>query len=146
MEFINKVIHAITVTHPLHTLMVHFPIALTAAALFFFLLVLWRRSEALEHAAFFNLALAAVSTLVAGVTGYRDNIIRFDGAAPLINVKIPLATTLLILTTVTSIVRWRQREATWKPSTMALYLAAFVVSFALAATLGFIGGVILYGF
>lgn len=29
---------------------------------------------------------------------------------------------------------------------MVLYLAAFGVSFALAATLGFIGGVIIYGF
>ena len=145
MEFIGKVIHAITVTHPLHSLMVHFPIALTAVALFFLLLALWRRSEALEHAAFFNLALAAVSTVVAGIAGYRDNIIRFNGAAPMVNVKIFLASTLLILTAVTSILRWRRREVLWTPSTMVLYLAAFVGSFALAATLGFIGGVILYG-
>jgi len=146
MEFVSKVIHAITVTHPLHSLMVHFPIALTAAALFFFLLALWRRNEALERAAFFNLALAAVSAIVAGITGYRDNIIRFGGAAPLVNVKIPLAATLLILTTATSLIRWKQRQALWTPKAVALYLAAFVISFALAATLGFIGGVILYGF
>jgi uncharacterized membrane protein len=146
MEFISRVIHAITVTHPLHSLIVHFPVALTGAALFFFLLAIWRRSEALEQAAFFNLALAAVSTVVAGITGYRDNIIRFDGAAPLINVKIPLAITLFVLTTTTSVIRWKQRQVMWTPKAIVLYLAAFAVSFALVATLGFIGGVILYGF
>ena len=146
MDLIAKIIHAITVTHPLHTLIVHFPIALTATAALYYVLAMWRRSEALELAAFFNLALAAVSTVVAGVTGYRDNIIRFDGAAPYVGIKIALATTLLILTTVTSVVRWRQRRVVWKPTTMVLYLAAFGVSFALVATLGFIGGVIIYGF
>ena len=146
MDLIAKIIHAITVTHPLHTLMVHFPIALTATAALYYVLAMWRRSEALELAAFFNLALAAVSTVVAGVTGYRDNVIRFDGAAPYISTKIVLATTLLILTTITSVVRWRQRQVVRKPATMALYLAAFGASFVLAATLGFIGGVIIYGF
>jgi len=146
MDLIAKIIHAITVTHPLHTLMVHFPIALTATAALYYVLAMWRRSEALELAAFFNLALAAVSTVVAGVTGYRDNILRFDGAAPYISAKIVLATTLLILTTITSVVRWRQRQVVRKPATMALYLAAFGASFVLAATLGFIGGVIIYGF
>ena len=146
MDLIAKIIHALTVTHPLHTLIVHFPIALTATAALYYVLAVWRRSEALELAAFYNLALAAVSTVVAGVTGYRDNVIRFDGAAPYINTKIILATTLLILTTVTSVVRWRQRQVVWKPATMVLYLAAFGVSFALVATIGFIGGVIVYGF
>ena len=146
MDLIAKIIHAITVTHPLHTLIVHFPIALTATAALYYVLAMWRRNEALELAAFFNLALAAVSTVVAGATGYRDNIIRFDGAAPYISTKIVLATTLLILTTITSVVRWRQRRVVWKPTTMILYLAAFGVSFALVAALGFIGGVIIYGF
>jgi uncharacterized membrane protein len=146
MDLIAKIVHAITVTHPLHTLIVHFPIALTATAALYYVLAMWRRSEALELAAFFNLALAAVSTVVAGVTGYRDNVIRFDGAAPYVGAKIVLATTLLVLTTITSIVRWRQRVVVRRPATMILYLAAFGASFVLAATLGFIGGVIIYGF
>jgi uncharacterized membrane protein len=125
---------------------VHFPIALTAVALLFIVLALWRRSEALEQAAFFNIALAAVSTIVAGLTGLRDNMVRFDGAAQNANIKVFLAVTLFILTTVTAVSRWRKKEILWNGTTMVLYLAAFVVSFALAATLGFLGGVILYGF
>ena len=146
MDLIANIVHALTVTHPLHTLMVHFPIALTAVAALFIVLALWRRSEPLENAAFFNLALAAVSTIVAGITGYRDNVIRFNGAAPMVNLKIFMASSLLILTTVTCVVRWRQRQILWTPTTMVLYLAAFGGCFALAATLGFIGGVIVYGF
>lgn len=145
MEFINRVITALLVTHPLHTLIVHFCIALTTVALFFFLLALWRRNEALENAAFFNLGLAAVAVVVAAVTGYRDNLIRYNGAAPLVNVKIILATSLFVLTSVTSTIRWRKG----KPQTLSariLYLAAFLVSFGLAAVLGFIGGIIIYGF
>jgi len=75
----------------------------------------------------------------------RDNIVRFDGAAPLVGVRIFLAVTLLILTTVTAVVRWRQKEILWQPVTTVLYVAAFLASFGLSITLGFLGGVILYG-
>jgi uncharacterized membrane protein len=125
---------------------VHFPIALTAVALFSIVVALWRRSELWEHFAFLGLGLAAVSTVVAGLTGFRDNLVRFDGAAPNVNAKIFLALTLLVLSTVTVVSRWRRGEILWNPSTTVLYLASFVISFGLAATLGFLGGVILYGF
>ena len=142
---IGRIFNALVNIHPWHSMTVHFPIGLTGAALLFLLLALWRKNESFEHAAFFAISLAAVSTVVAGITGMRDNIVRFEGAAPLVPVKIPLAITLLLLTTVTVISRWRQREILWKPSTMVLYLSAFIGSFALASVLGFLGGVILYG-
>jgi uncharacterized membrane protein len=145
-ELIARIINALINIHPIHSMMVHFPIALTGTALFFLVLALWRRSEALERAAFFNIALSVVGTIVAGLTGYRDSIVRFEGGAPLVNVKIFLAVTLLVLTAVISVSRWRNPEVVWKPSTMVIYLSAFAVSFALAIALGFLGGVILYGF
>lgn len=146
MEFWDRFFTALFELHPLHSMTVHFPIALTAAALLFILLALWRRSEALEQVAFFNLSLAAVSTVVAGITGIRDNLVRYDGAADNANVKIFLAISLLVLTTITAVSRWRKQEILWTPTTMVLYLAGFVGSFLLAAALGFLGGVILYGF
>ena len=51
MDFFSRLITALTVTHPLHPMIVHFPIALTGAAAFFILLALWRRSPVLEQAA-----------------------------------------------------------------------------------------------
>ena len=140
-----RILNAVVNIHPWHSMVVHFPIGLTGAALLFIMLALWRKSESLEHAAFFTISLAAVSTVVAGLTGMRDNIVRFEGDAPLVGVKIFLAVTLLILTTVTALSRWRQKEVLWQPATTVLYLFAFAASFGLASTLAFIGGVILYG-
>jgi uncharacterized membrane protein len=140
-----RVLNAVLNIHPWHSMVVHFPIGLTGAALLFVVLALWRKNESLEHAAFFTISLAAVSTVVAGLAGMRDNIVRFEGGAPLVSVKIFLAVTLLILTTVTAVTRWRQKQVLWKPATVVLYVLAFVGSFGLAATLGFLGGVILYG-
>jgi uncharacterized membrane protein len=142
---INQIINAIINIHPWHSMVVHFPIGLTGAALLFILLARWRRNESLEHAAFFVITLAALSTIVAGATGVRDNIVRFEGTAPFVPVKIFLGSTLFLLTTIIAVTRWRKREVLWSPATTVLYLAGFAASFLLAITLGFIGGVILYG-
>jgi uncharacterized membrane protein len=145
MEFINRLVYALLVIHPLHSMTVHFPIALTGTSLLLLLLALLRRNEALERAAFYDITLSAISTIVAGLTGYRDYIVRFEGDAPLVNVKVFLAITLLVLTTVIALSRWRNPEILWKPSTVVMYVAGFICSFLLAVTLGFLGGVILYG-
>lgn len=145
MDIIGQIINAILNIHPWHSPIVHFPIGLTGGALIFILLARWRRNESLEHAAFFTITLAAGFTVLAGITGMRDNLVRFEGGAPLVVPKIILAVTLLILTSVTAISRWRNREVLWSPKTTVLYVGAFAVSFLLAITLGFMGGVILYG-
>lgn len=144
MDLINRIFHAITVTHPIHPMVVHFPIALTGAALFFVLLALWRNQEFFEPVAFANLALAAVSTILAGITGLYDNQINYIGEAPNAGLKMILAIVLFAVTTTTAIVRWKKPElfSTSKP----LYVAAYIVSFSLSVILAFLGGVILYGF
>src|SRR5512137_1249666 len=127
-----RVLNAVLNVHPWHSMVVHFPIGLTGAALLFIVLGRWRRNESLEHAAFFVITLAALSTIVAGVTGMRDNLVRFDGTAPFVPVKIFLAITLLVLTMALAVTRWRKREVLWSPRTTVLYLAGFAVSFLLA--------------
>lgn len=146
MESITGLFNTIFDVHPWHVPTVHFPIALTGIGLLFLLVALWQRNESLERAAFYNITLAALSTLAAGLTGYRDYIVRFEGDAPYINLKIFLAITLFVLTAVIAVVRWRQPEVLWRPTTMVLYVAGFAASFTLASILGFIGGIILYGF
>lgn len=145
-DFLNRLFTAMFESHPWHVPVTHFPIALTGAAFLFLVLALWFRSEALERAAFYNMALAALMTVAASITGVRDNLVRFEGEAPYANVKIFLAVTLLVLTVVLTVSRWRSAELLWKPSTMVLYLLGFAGSFSLAVILGFLGGVILYGF
>ena len=145
MDFINRFIHAVTELHPTHPMFVHFPIALTGAAFFFILLAYWRNSGSLEQTAFANLALASVSTIVAGLTGYMDNIKNYVGDAPNASTKIVLATILFILTAGTSIVRYRNPDL-FQKSYRLLYMASYGLSFGIALVLAFLGGVILYGF
>lgn len=144
MELINRIIHAITELHPLHAMFVHFPIALTGAAFLFILIALWRKNRALEQAAGFNMVLAAISTFFAGATGVYDNNLNYDGLAPNASLKLALGLILSVITVGLVILRWR------KPDLFSRYLPIIALlyglSFGIALVLGFLGGVILYGF
>src|SRR5512134_2533376 len=104
MEFINRLIHALTELHPTHPMFVHFPIALTGAAFLFILLAYWRKSATLEQIAFANIVLAA------GITGYLDNLKNYLGEAPNASTKILLAILLFILTKGISVLRYRNPD------------------------------------
>lgn len=145
MEFINRLIHALTELHPTHPMVVHFPIALTGAAFLFILLAYWRKNASLEQTAFANIVLASLGTVAAGITGYMDNIKNYIGDAPNAGTKIILATLLFVLTAGISIVRYRNPDLFWKGNRF-LYIASYGLSFAIALVLAFLGGVILYGF
>jgi uncharacterized membrane protein len=145
MEFINRVIHALTELHPTHPMLVHFPIALSGAAFLFILLAAWKNSSSLEQTAFANIVLASLGTVAAGITGYLDNIKNYLGDAPNASTKIVLATTLFLLTAGISIVRFRNPNL-FQQGNRFLYVAAYGLSFAIALVLAFLGGVILYGF
>lgn len=144
MEFLDRVITAITETHPLHPMLVHFPIGLTGAASFFILLALWNKKEFFEQVAFANIALATVATIAAGISGLYDNQVNYVGDAPNAGLKIILAIALFLVTTVTTVARWRNPDLFAKSRT--IYVAAYFLSFGLALVLAFLGGVILYGF
>ena len=132
--------------HPIHPMIVHFPIGLTGAALFFiFLALIWKRAKILEQIAFANISLAAVSTVVAAITGIYDNATRWDGRAENYQYKIVLAVLLFLVTTSTSIIRWRKPDLFEQKSTKYIYAGAYAVSFALAGILGFLGGIIVFG-
>ena len=145
MEFINRVIHALTELHPTHPMFVHFPIALSGAAFLLVLLAAWRNNSSLEQAAFANIVLTFLGTIVAGITGVMDNARNYDGAAPNASTKIILAIILFLLTATISIVRFRNPNL-FQQGNRFLYVASYGISFAIALTLAFLGGVILYGF
>ena len=132
--------------HPIHPMIVHFPIGLTGAALFFiFLALIWKRAKILEQAAFANLCLAAVSTVVAAYFGIHDNASNYAGNAANHQYKVAFALLLFLVTTATSLLRWRKPDLFEQKSTKWWYAGAYLVSFALAAVLGFLGGIIVFG-
>ena len=145
MDLIQRILTTILELHPIHPMMVHFPIALTGAGALFILLALWKKSPALEQAAFANIVLAAFGTVAAGFTGMIDNLNTYDGAAPNAMWKMTLAFLLLLITAGTSLARWRNPNL-FQSRAKGWYVAAYLVSFALAITLAFLGGIILYGF
>jgi uncharacterized membrane protein len=146
MSLILRIFHNLTQVYPVHPMAVHFPIALTGAALFFVLLALWRRREILEQVAFANLSLAAVSTIVAGAAGIHDNMVSFEGKAPHHTAKIILAFILFVVATATAVIRWKKETIFQDKAAKSIYVAAYFISFVLAAVLGFLGGIITYGF
>lgn len=145
MELIQRILYALTELHPVHPMMVHFPIALTGAGALFILLATWKKSKVLEQAAFANIVLAAIGTLAASITGFMDNLNTYDGAAPNVTWKILLALILLVISTATSIVRWRKPNL-FESRGKVLYVTAYLVSFVIAIVLAFLGAIILYGF
>jgi uncharacterized membrane protein len=145
MDFISRVLYNLLEVHPFHTLVVHFPIGLTGAALFFMFLSLWRRNATLEFVAYANITLSSVSTAAAGLTGLIDNAEIYGGQAPNVSAKIVLAIILLVVTASIAFFRWRNPQLLHSRAG-AVYVGAYVISFLLASVLGFLGGVILYGF
>lgn len=145
MELIQRIIYAVTELHPIHPMLVHFPIALTGAGTLFILLAVWKKSKALEQAASANIALASLGTIAAGLTGMLDNTNTYGGSAPNADAKIILAFILLIITAWTSIARWYNPHL-FESRFKGLYVIAYPVSFILALVLAFLGGIILYGF
>ena len=145
MDLFFQIIHALTELHPIHPMLVHFPIGLTGGGALFILLALIYKKPALETAAFANIALASLGTLAAGAAGIYDNNINYEGLAPNATAKIVLATILLIITAWTALARWRNPDLFTSVRARPYYVAAYLVSFALALVLAFLGGVILYG-
>ena len=60
---------ALLAKHAQHIVLIHFPIALFLAAVLFDYLAQWRKNKTLESAAYFNLLLAAISTVPVVLTG-----------------------------------------------------------------------------
>ena len=56
--------------HAQHVVLIHFPLALFVAAVAFDYLAQWTRNQALASAAYFNLLLAAISTVPSIATGF----------------------------------------------------------------------------
>ena len=134
------------INHPIHPLIVHFPIALTTTGLFFIICAfIWQRKKVLEQIAFSNISLAAISTVFAGITGYYDYVHQWQRTAPYHTTKIILASILFAITANTALVRWRKPDLFEHSIARWVYAGAYLVSFGIAAVLGYIGGIIVYG-
>jgi uncharacterized membrane protein len=144
MILIQKILHALSIS-PVHSMLVHFPIALSISAFFFILVALLRKSDTFEKVAWANISLAAVSSLVAGAAGMFDNLKYYNGLAPNALAKIILVVILFLITIVMAIVRLRTPDLFHKRTAKWIYVLGYFVCVLIVSVLGFLGGVIIYG-
>ncbi|MFN2144503.1 MAG: DUF2231 domain-containing protein [Anaerolineales bacterium] len=145
MDFFDRLIHALTVLHPIHPMLVHFPIALSAAALLFITIATIKKDRTYEKIAYANLVLTVFGTLAAGISGMHDNNVNYLGDAPNANIKIILAVILLAVSMITVLIRKNNPDVLFSNGKV-MYFGGYLISFLIAVVLAFLGGVILYGF
>ena len=85
MDFFSRLITALSETHPIHPMVVHFPIGLTGAALLFILLALWKNKEFFEQAAFAMSKANDRTKLLALLAGHRTGATPLEVLPPTVN-------------------------------------------------------------
>jgi uncharacterized membrane protein len=130
---------ALFARHAQHVVLIHFPIALFIAAVTFDLIAHWTKRRGLADAAYYNLLVAAVSTVPVLATGILAW--RFQLAGERLKGILLLH---LVLACVSSIMIWlvwwlhfRARRATFLPS---YRLAIEFLAAAAVALTGYLGG------
>lgn len=68
--------------HAQHVVLIHFPIALFIAAVFFDLIAFWTKRRAFADAAYYNLLVAALATIPTLVTGLIAWQLQLEGQRP----------------------------------------------------------------
>ena len=126
-------------------MIVHFPIALSGAALLFIIIAMFRKDESFEKIAYGNMVLTVFGTLAAGLTGMYDNMVNYEGTAANSDTKFILAIVMLAVTLITVLMRMRNPEI-FNSRGRAIYIGGYFISFIIVTVLAFLGGVILYGF
>src|SRR5256885_7013909 len=94
---------ALLAKHAQHVVLIHFPIALYFVGVLFDVLSLGKKKSALSSAAYYNLALAALSTVPVVATGLLAWRFALEGQALkgilLLHLSLALASTVLIVVT-----------------------------------------------
>lgn len=135
----------VVLSHPLHPRLIHFPVALSYLGVLVVILAWWRRDTFFEKAAFYTMFLLTFSVIPAGLTGIIENQIVYAGNAPNGQLKVILATLLLLIATGATLWRWRQPKLMRSSALAMLYVLAFVICAGLTTLLGALGGIIVWG-
>src|SRR5579871_6557288 len=126
-----------------HPALIHFPIALFIVSMLFDLLAIWRKNPTLGAAAYFNLCLAALSSLVAVATGLIAWQWKYGGAALEGNLRLHLifgSTSAVLMCALWGIRFQRQKQG--KQDVGLDYLILGLIAMALVALTGHIGGIV----
>jgi len=132
---------ALLAKHAQHVVLIHFPIALYFVGVLFDVLSLGKKKGALSSAAYYNLALAALSTVPVVATGLLAWRFALEGQALkgilLLHLLLALASSVLIVVT-----WWIHRQSRRSPDEFLPLgrLPVEILTVALVALTGHLGG------
>src|SRR5713226_8400138 len=126
--------------HAQHVVLIHFPIALFITAVAFDLIALWTKRRGLADTAYYNLLVAAISTLPVLATGILAWQFQLDGqrlkGILLLHLVLACASIVLIW-----LVWWQHFRARRREEVLPSYrLAVEFVGVGLVALTGYLGG------
>ena len=131
---------ALLARHAQHVVLIHFPIALFLVSVAFDFVAQWKRNATLATAAYYNLTIAAISTVAAVATGLMAWQWQLEGqrlkGTLLLHLVLGIASSVLIWMAWWLHFRGRKPERTLPQYRLALEL----VSAAVVALTGHLGG------
>jgi len=131
---------ALLAKHAQHVVLIHFPIALFIAAVAFDFIAQWTKRHALSDAAYYNLLLAAISTIPVLATGILAWQFQLEGqklkGILLQHLVLACASTLMIW--LVWLLHFRARRRTQSPPNYRLVIEFLAV--AIVAITGHLGG------
>jgi|GEM_PF-401322 uncharacterized membrane protein len=127
-----------------HPALVHFPIALFICGMFLDILGFIRKDKSMFLAGWYNLVLAAVSSLAALATGLGALLFMHIAASGLIRRHLSLAILSTILLWVLAGLRFKRHETLSRSGRAAYYLLA-AANLIIIAAVGHLGGKFVYG-
>ena len=127
----------------LHTLVIHFPIAMFVGALAVELFGLWRRDSQYRTAAYVMLVVGAVGALVAAFLGWFAGGFYLTDRNVVLMVHRWLGTALALFAILLVLVAARARRAPERPRT--LYWTLLLLMTAAIAVQGYLGGTFMHG-
>ena len=132
-------------SHPIHPLIVHFPIALLFTSVFFDLLGIITEYKNLRQTGFWLLILGLIGGIVAAIFGFWvEEAVEASGVPELaVDRHETFAVITLIVFGILLIIRWWIRNR-WSVRDRVIYLSGAMVGLLLLSITGFYGGELVY--
>ena len=131
--------------HPLHPIVVHFPIALLFTAVFFEIFGFWARRESYRQFGLWLLILGFISGIVASAAGFwgEEAVVAAGVPEKAVDQHETLAVVTLVVFALLLFVRWRVGDR-WSVRNRTAYFILAVVGVLLLGTTGYFGGDLVY--
>ncbi|MBI3812008.1 MAG: DUF2231 domain-containing protein [Nitrospirae bacterium] len=133
------------IEHPLHPMVVHFPIALLSTAVIFEILGFLKQRESFRQFGFWLLAIGLTAGIVAAGFGFWGEGAAKAGGVP--EAAIDRHESFAIATLITFgllLIYRRWARDRWTPGLRAIYISAALAGFVLLGTTGFFGGELVF--